>query len=101
MDGVLRVEPFPVKNEPAAEPRLQHGALYGSPLLEQVVLRVHALGDFMATALQHHARARGEMNPDVRAVELLFHDERQVGNERLGFLWTEVLVVVRALRAEE
>src|SRR5207244_7103168 len=71
------------------------------PLLEEVILRVHALGDFVAAALQHHPSARGEVNPDVRAVELLLNDERRVGDERLGFLWAKVLVVVRALRAEQ
>ena len=65
------------------------------------MLRVHALGDFVAAALRHQPSALGEVNALIRAVELLLHNERRVGDERLGFLSAQVLVVVRALRAEE
>src|SRR5438552_17699015 len=52
MDGMLRVEPFTVKNELAAEHGLQNGTLNRSPLLEQVVLRMHALCNLVPTALE-------------------------------------------------
>src|SRR5207247_9059161 len=38
MNRVLRVKPFAVKNEPAAEHRFQRRSLYRSPLLELVIL---------------------------------------------------------------
>lgn len=101
VDGVLRVEPFAVEDEPAAEHRLQRGTFHGRPLLEEIVLRVHPLRNLVATALQHHAPARCEVDANVGAVDLLFHDERWVGDEHLGFLSAQVSVVVRALRAEE
>ena len=62
---------------------------------------MHALGDFVATALKDHPSARVEVNAHVRAVDFLFHDERRLGNERLGFLLAKVFVIVGALRAEE
>src|SRR5207244_3949518 len=75
MDGVPGVEPFAVENEPAAEYRFQHGMLHGGPLLEQIVLRVHTLGDLVAAALKHHSPERAEVNAHVGAVELFFNNE--------------------------
>lgn len=55
----------------------------------------------MPTTLQHHPAGQGEIYSYVRAIELLLDDERGIGNKRLGFLAAKVLVVIRALRAEQ
>src|SRR5262245_59423971 len=62
MNRVLRVKPFAVEDELAAEHRFQHRALHRSPLLEQVVLRVHAFGDLVPATLQHHPTTWSEVN---------------------------------------
>src|SRR5215204_1624020 len=62
---------------------------------------MHALGDFMAPTLKDHSSARVEVNAHVRAVDFLFHDERWVSDERLGFRSAKVLVIFGALRAKE
>src|SRR5690348_3189347 len=97
---MLCVEPFAVKNELAAQHHFQNRTLYRGPLLEQVVLWMHALSDLVPATLKHHAARSGEMNAYVRAVQLLFHDERRIGDKRLRVCATEMLVVVRSLRAE-
>ena len=80
---------------------LQDGTLDGGPLLEQVVLRVHALGDQVPPALEDHLPVGGEVDADVRAIELLLDDERGVGEEAEGFGLAQVLVVVGPPGAEE
>src|SRR5580704_193201 len=59
MDGMLRGEPFTAQDDLAAE---------------------HPFRDFVPTALQLHASAKGEMNADVRAVNLLLHNQRRFGD---------------------
>jgi hypothetical protein len=87
--------------ELVAEHRLQHGPFHRSPLLEQVVLRMHALGDLMPAALQHQAAGGGEMNADVGAVQLFLNDQRGIGDEGLRFATAEVFIVISAARAEQ
>ena len=55
----------------------------------------------VATALEHHAARPGEMNAHIRAVELFLHDQREISDERLGFLWTKVLIIVGPLGAKK
>ena len=62
---------------------------------------MHALGDQVPPALEHHLPRRREVDADVRAVELLLDDQRLVGDEAVGLGLAQVLVVVRPLRAEQ
>ena len=55
----------------------------------------------MASTLQHQLALVGEMNADVRAVDLLFHDERLIGNELIRFDFAQMPVVVRPLRPKQ
>src|SRR5690606_6262816 len=101
VDRVSGVDPFAEQEESVFQTRLQHMPLRRSPLLEQVVLRVHPLGDEMTPALQNHITGLREVDTDVRAVDLLFNDQRLVGKESQGLRHAEVLVVVRPLRPEQ
>ena len=76
MDRVPGIEPFAEQDEPVFEQIFKHGTLDDGPLLEQVVLRVHPLGDQVAPALEGHLAVGGEMDADVGAVDLLLDDQR-------------------------
>ena len=81
MDRMPGIDPFAEEDESILQPLLDDGTLHCRPLLEQVVLRVHSLGDEMSPALEDHLPSRREVNADVRAVDLLFDDQRLIGNE--------------------
>ncbi len=57
IDGMFRVKPFTVEDELTADYSFQHRTLYRSPLLEEIVLRMHPFRYFVAAALEHHAPA--------------------------------------------
>ena len=101
MNGMLRVKPFPIQNELPSNHRFQDGALDRGPLLEEIVLRVHAFRNFMAAALQHHAIPRVEVNSHVCPVQFLLHNQRWICDEGIGFFSAEVLVIGGTLRAEK
>jgi len=48
----------------------------------------------VASTLKDHLTARGEVDADVRAVDLLLDDERLVGNEALRIGLVHVLIIV-------
>ena len=55
----------------------------------------------MAPALQHDSTTGSEVNPDIRAIQLLFDNERRFPNKCLGFFSSEMFVVVRPLRTKK
>lgn len=55
----------------------------------------------MPPALQDHLARIREVNPDVRAVNLLLDDQRFVGDERLRLRLAEMFVVVSSLRSKQ
>src|SRR5687767_9115043 len=93
-NGMLRVEPFAVKDETVSKHRFQYRKFHGSPLLEEIVLRMHSFGDFVAAALKDHSPGRVEMNANVCAVDFFFYDQRGISDEPLGIFLIEVLVVI-------
>jgi hypothetical protein len=95
------VYPLAEQDVPILQGLLQDGPLDGRPLREEVVLRVHALGDQVPPALERHLAVAVELDTNVRAVELLLDDERGVGEEAEGFDLAEVFVVVGPCGAEE
>src|SRR5690349_3757719 len=62
---------------------------------------MHPFGDEVPAALQNHFSSGGQMDADVRTVDLFFDDERFVGDESAGILFVQTLVIGRPLRAEE
>ena len=62
---------------------------------------MHPFRNFVAAALQHHASDRCEVNADVRAVKFLLDDERGIGEEVQRLPLAQMLVVIRAARAEK
>jgi hypothetical protein len=101
MHRVPGVNPLAEEDPPIPQAALQHEAFGPSPLLEQVVLRVHAVADEMAAALQDHVARRREMNADVRAVEFLFDNQPFVREKPLRRGLVQMLVVVRSARTKE
>ena len=94
---MLRVEPFAIQNETVSKNRFQCRTFHRSPLLEEIVLRMHSLGDLVAAALKDHPPGRVEMNANVCPVNFFFYDQRWIGDELLGIFSIEVLVIVRSL----
>ena len=101
MDRVFGVKPFPVEDKTISQERFKDGALHCGPLFEKVVLRMHALSDFVATTLEHHSARPGEVHAYIGTVELFLNDQRGICDESLGFLQTKVLVIVGPLGAKK
>ncbi len=75
--------------------------LHRRPLLEQVVLRVHSLGDEVPPALQDHLTRICEVDANVRAVDFLLNDQRLVGDEGFRIRFAKVLVVIGSSGAQQ
>lgn len=93
MDRMPGVEPFAEQNEAIGETFLERRPLDDGPLFEQVVLRMHSFRDQVAAALQNHLPRSGEMQANVRAVQLLFDDERWIGEEPIRLAVTQMPVI--------
>jgi len=81
LDGVPSIQPFAEQDVSGFEQIFEGGTLDDGPLLEQVVLRVHPLGDQVPPALERDRPAVGEVDADVGSVELLLDNQRAVGDE--------------------
>ena len=101
MDRVPGVHPFAKEDVSVFQAFLQYGTLYDRPLLEQVVLGMHSFGNQMASTLENQLTVRAKMDADVRAVDLLLHNQRFIGNEVIGLHLAKMLVVIRPLGAEQ
>ena len=101
MNRVPGIDPLAEQNKPVFEPLLQSESFDCCPLLEEVVLRVHSLGDGMASTLENDLAGRGEMNAHIGAIDLLLDDEGFIGDELIGFSFTEMLVVIGSLGADQ
>src|SRR5579863_2740275 len=75
-DRMPGVNPLTEQNESVLKLLFQQVPLDGRPLLEQIILGVHSLGDEMAPALQSHFAVVREMNSNIRPVDLLLDDQR-------------------------
>ena len=68
------VKPLAENKISLAEHLLKYCSFSGRPLFEQILLRVHAGGDFVSAALEHEAIVH-EVDSDVGAIELFFDDQ--------------------------
>lgn len=53
----------------------EHMPFDDDPLFEQIVLRMHSLGDDVPSTLQDHLAIRLEVNPDICPIQFLFDDQ--------------------------
>jgi hypothetical protein len=101
VDRVPSVDPLTEEDESIRQPSFEYGPFDGSPLLEQIVLRMHAFGDQMPPTLENHDALIPEMDTDVRTVELLLDDQGLVGEEAAGLGFGQVLIVIGPFGTEE
>ena len=92
VNAVLRIRPLAVDDKLLAQHLLKHIPFDGSPLLEEVVLRMHSSRDLVTTTLQNKFTV-GEVQTDIRAVKFLFDDQRRVRQDRGRRIATESFVV--------
>ena len=96
MQRMPRVHPLAEEEEPILQHCFEHRPFTHRPLLEQIILGVHARGDFMSSALKHHSARGSKVDPDIRAIELFLHEERGIRDEVQRLLLAQIFIVLRA-----